>query len=141
MIVLFGKKFCPIPRIPSRMSDIRLIKKVPWWPVLFLAVGLVFIIDPLVLGGHVPGNSGDSRFNLYVLEHFYQSLGGVSKSFTDAIHGRRQLDFRTRIGGRALFMRYFEPQAWMQPGPSPAGSLLETCLIFSAATMCLENSA
>ena len=66
------------------MSDIRLIKKVPWWPVLFLAVGLVFIIDPLVLGGHVPGNSGDSRFNLYVLEHFYQSLGGVSKNFTDA---------------------------------------------------------
>jgi len=66
------------------MSATGLIKKAPWWPLIFLAVGLVFIIKPLVLGGHVPGNSGDSRFNLYVLEHLYQSLCGVGKSFLDA---------------------------------------------------------
>ena len=66
------------------MSAMRLLKKAPWWPLLFLAIGFVLMIDPLVLGGHVPGNSGDSRLNLYVLEHFYQSLVGLSKSFTDA---------------------------------------------------------
>ncbi len=66
------------------VSATGLIKREPWWPLLFLAIGGLFIIDPLVLGGHVPGNSGDSRFNLYVLEHFYQSLCGVGKSFLDA---------------------------------------------------------
>jgi hypothetical protein len=60
------------------------VKKVPLWPLLFLAVGMIFIVSPLITAGHVPGNSGDSRFNLYVLEHFYQTLLGHSKSFVDA---------------------------------------------------------
>lgn len=60
------------------------VKKVPLWPLLFLTVGIIFIVSPLITAGHVPGNSGDSRFNLYVLEHFYQTLLGHSKSFVDA---------------------------------------------------------
>jgi len=54
------------------------------WPILFFAIGVITVIAPLITNGHVPGNSGDSRFNLYVLEHFYQSIIGSGRSFIDA---------------------------------------------------------
>ena len=62
----------------------HILRIIPLWGFLFFAAGWVFILAPVCTGGHVPGNSGDSRFNLYVLEHFYQSLNGLSKSFVDA---------------------------------------------------------
>lgn len=56
----------------------------PWWALLFLLSGWSFILAPVCIGGNLPGNSGDSRFNLYILEHFYQSLSSSGKSFLDA---------------------------------------------------------
>jgi hypothetical protein len=62
----------------------RLWGKLPWWGFLFLTAGWVFILAPVCTGGFVPGNEGDSRFNLYILEHFYQCLYGTADSFINA---------------------------------------------------------
>ena len=57
---------------------------IPWWGLVFLAAGWIFILAPICTGGFMPGINGDSRFNLYVLEHFYRWMGGVDTSLLDA---------------------------------------------------------
>ncbi|HUB14725.1 MAG TPA: hypothetical protein VMB34_22435, partial [Acetobacteraceae bacterium] len=47
----------------------------------FLAIGLGWVLFPYTTGQAVPGDLGDSRFNLAVLEFFYHSLAA-------ALHGR-----------------------------------------------------
>jgi hypothetical protein len=62
----------------------QILRRIPWLGLLFLAAGWVFILAPVCSGGFVPGNAGDSRFNLYILEHFYQCLIGTVDSFINA---------------------------------------------------------
>jgi hypothetical protein len=62
----------------------KLWDRIPWWGLVFLTAGWIFILTPVCTGGFVPGNSGDSRFNLYVLEHFYRWLAGMDASLLDA---------------------------------------------------------
>jgi hypothetical protein len=62
----------------------KLWEWIPWWGFLFLIAGWGFILAPVCFGGFVPGNSGDSRFNLYVLEHFYRWLAGLDESLINA---------------------------------------------------------
>jgi hypothetical protein len=56
----------------------------PWkhCVVGFLTVGLVIglLAGPLWLQGMVPGDLGDSRYNLYILEHGYRWLSGRDPS-------------------------------------------------------------
>jgi hypothetical protein len=67
------------------MTDLkRFWVETPWWGLLFLAAGWVFILAPVCTGGFVPGNAGDSRFNLYLLEHFYECLAGQGESLMNA---------------------------------------------------------
>jgi len=63
---------------------INLLRKFPWWALFFLGAAWIFILAPVCTGGFVPGNSGDSRFNLYVLEHFYRWLAGTERSLLNA---------------------------------------------------------
>jgi len=58
--------------------------RVPWWGFAFLAAGWIFILAPICTGGFVPGINGDSRFNLYVLEHFYRWMAGTERGLLDA---------------------------------------------------------
>jgi hypothetical protein len=62
----------------------KILRNIPVLPLLFLSIGIVGMIKPCVSQGHVPGDIGDARFNLYLLEHFFRSLCGLDKSFVDA---------------------------------------------------------
>ena len=53
---------------------------------LFLGFGIVIILRPYVMGRDIPGDLGDSRFNLALLEFFYHTLRA-------ALHGGRAADF------------------------------------------------
>ena len=64
-----------------------------WWAdalaaTLFLALGVGLILRPHATGGTMPGNLGDGRFNLAVLEFFYRTLvaalHGHPANFADA---------------------------------------------------------
>lgn len=66
------------------INKTHLCKTIPWWGVLFLGAGWLFILAPVCTGGFMPGDNCDSRFNLYVLEHFYRWLTGVESSLLDA---------------------------------------------------------
>jgi hypothetical protein len=50
--------------------------------VVFL-IGIIGIVLPCVVGDKLPGDDGDSRFNLYILEHFYLVMSGKEASFVD----------------------------------------------------------
>ena len=52
---------------------------------VFLVFLYFIVIRPLGYDlSFVPGDLGDSRFNMYVLEHFYRYIGGVQKDFWSA---------------------------------------------------------
>jgi len=62
-----------------------------WHPaeswILTTAIGLfgmVFVVGPSVQHGRIPGDIGDARFNLYVLEHVYRWLVGKTHHFWSA---------------------------------------------------------
>ena len=56
--------------------------------ILFLALGLGLVLRPYVTGRGMPGDLGDSRFNLSLLEFFYRTLlaalHGHAANFLDA---------------------------------------------------------
>lgn len=53
-------------------------------PLALFITGMIGVVGPCVSYGYLPGNAGDSRLNLYLLEDFFQSLRGTSAGFTDA---------------------------------------------------------
>ena len=83
-----GSRWPPTPpNGPERMSEAGLAsaervatrRAAPWWAdslvaLLFLALGMGLILRPYATGGTMPGNLGDGRFNLAVLEFFYRTL-------------------------------------------------------------------
>lgn len=57
------------------------------WPFFAgLAAGLIFILLPMLGFGleYLPGDIGDGRFNIYILEHGYRYLMGLEPSFWNA---------------------------------------------------------
>lgn len=58
------------------------------WPLLFLAVGLCFVVIPCAAGSMMPGDLADSRYNLTMLEIVYRNcsalLHGSEANFRDA---------------------------------------------------------
>jgi hypothetical protein len=55
----------------------------PWAITLFL-LGTIGVVFPYIFADALPGDIGDARFNLYVLEHFYLALTGQVDGFIDA---------------------------------------------------------
>jgi hypothetical protein len=46
--------------------------------------GLAFVVAPMVVDGHIPGELHDARLNSYFLEHFYRWINHQDTSFWDA---------------------------------------------------------
>jgi len=61
---------CPPP------SSANTLDRAKWWPVLWVVIGMLHLCPAIwITGGDgIPGDLGDSRFNLLVLEHGYQSF-------------------------------------------------------------------
>ncbi len=57
-------------------------EKFPYATLIFL-IGIFAVIFPYIINGNIPGEITDTRFNFYVLEHFYLALSGAD-SFIDA---------------------------------------------------------
>jgi hypothetical protein len=47
------------------------------WPLLFLAVGLSFVVIPCAAGSMMPGDPADSRYNLAMLEIVYREFSAL----------------------------------------------------------------
>lgn len=76
---------------PARQDEAR--DKPSWLPgafvgLLFLCVGVGLVLHPYTTGREMPGDLGDARFNLALLEFFYHSvvraMGGHSADFANA---------------------------------------------------------
>ena len=53
-----------------------------WLPaILFGMAGLAFVVGPMVVDGHIPGELRDARLNSYFLEHFYRWINHQDTSF------------------------------------------------------------
>lgn len=77
---------------------------------LFLTICLTILAGPLLLAGDVPGDLGDARFNLYILEHIYRWLSGTAPSlFSPAIFHPfpGTLFFGDTHAGSALIYAFF----------------------------------
>ena len=67
----------------SNTSDSR--KLFTWYIIISLASGSFFtflIFSRLISAGYAPGNLGDARFNIFVLEHVYKFLTLKASSFS-----------------------------------------------------------
>jgi len=78
--------------------------------ILFVTICLTILAGPLLLARQVPGDLGDARFNLYILEHIYQWLSGSAPSlFSPAIFHPfpDTLFFGDTHAGSALIYAFF----------------------------------
>ena len=62
---------------------LRFPKQFPYALLLFI-LGICGVALPYITNGNLPGDSGDSYFNAYILEHFYLALTGKVESFVTA---------------------------------------------------------
>ena len=58
-------------------------KKFPYVTLIFF-LGMFGVALPYVTYDNIPGDTGDARFNLYILEHFFLALTNQVESFVDA---------------------------------------------------------
>src|SRR5271168_4027072 len=47
-------------------------------------LGIVLVVLPGITHGNMPGNTGDARFNEYLLEHFHLWISGKVDSYWNA---------------------------------------------------------
>jgi hypothetical protein len=74
------------PSVRSRRRDVA-VKRIGdhVWGCLLLLVGAYTLVVPGLHGlTDIPGDLGDARFNMYVLEHFLRFATGQTPSFWDA---------------------------------------------------------
>lgn len=57
--------------------------QIPYASLIFL-LGIIAVVCQYIVDGNMPGDAGDSRFNMFVLEHFFRALTGQEQSFSTA---------------------------------------------------------
>ncbi len=106
-------------------------------PLLLLAVSVVVFFIPLLGGANdVPGDMGDGRFNLYLLEHVYRWLTGLDRSLLSLpifFPYPYTLGFSDTHAGSAIFYAAFRFIGWNQYDAFKAWVVVGYVLTFLAA--------
>jgi hypothetical protein len=69
--------------IPVKKFSEKIPYTIPWAFLVFF-LGIFGVVSPYISNGNLPGDIGDPRINLYLLEHFFLALTNQVESFTEA---------------------------------------------------------